>query len=169
MFTRGRPLSIVPIDAALAQRLSIVPEVDTPSSKASFLEVPRIIVNKTRPLSEVTEIYSDEDDNATEYYNDHHEDNSSEDFEDEINSEYDDEHSDHSSEGSEIEEGQGDDMVYQVCAKALNFELSDFLILFAGGYWLATKQLYDINLGRRSNSTVKQERFTSACECSRVM
>jgi hypothetical protein len=119
MFTRGRPMSIVPIDAALAQRLSIVPEVVTPSSTASFLEVPRTSLNKQRPLSEVTEIYSEEDDGATQYDDEHddEDDHSSEEYDDEINSENDN----YSSEGSEIEEGYAGEMVYQVRAFGIGF------------------------------------------------
>ncbi|KAF2666066.1 hypothetical protein BT63DRAFT_416490 [Microthyrium microscopicum] len=68
MFSRGHPKSIMPIDIRLAQRLSIVPEVETPSNRAEFLEVPRLNPRKPRPLSEVTEIYSDNEDDIRSPY-----------------------------------------------------------------------------------------------------
>jgi hypothetical protein len=68
MFQRGRPQSLFPIDPELANRLSIVPEVTTPSK---FLAPPATAnpVAKERPRSEITEIYdyeSDEDESEFE-------------------------------------------------------------------------------------------------------
>jgi hypothetical protein len=68
MFQRGRPQSLFPIDPELANRLSIVPEVPTPSK---FLALPasQNPRGRERPLSEVTEIYdydSEEDESEFE-------------------------------------------------------------------------------------------------------
>jgi hypothetical protein len=61
----------MPIDVRLAQRLSIVPEAELESPKSSVAaSPPRVTISKpynqkqrhkARPLSEVTEIYADED------------------------------------------------------------------------------------------------------------
>jgi hypothetical protein len=72
MFQRSRPTSIVPIDADLARRLSVVQEIPSPT----HLAVPRAISRqptKTRPLSEVTEIFDDDESEAS-YEDDHLED-----------------------------------------------------------------------------------------------
>jgi len=72
MFQRSRPNSIVPIDADLARRLSVVQEIPSPTSLAAPRAAPRAAsrqANKTRPLSEVTEIfdYDDDDDDEESY------------------------------------------------------------------------------------------------------
>lgn len=114
MFTRGRPSSIVPTDAALARRLSIVPEIASPSSTSSLLDLPRSTLIKRRPLSEVTEIHSDQDDESEideecfqqdDYDNEHHEDDVT--FNGNCNE-------DSYSEGSDIEEENGEEMTYHV-------------------------------------------------------
>lgn len=61
MFSRGKTQGLFPIDTQLSNRsslLSIVPELESPST---FLEVPGLhLLDKKRPVSEVTEIF-DED------------------------------------------------------------------------------------------------------------
>jgi hypothetical protein len=59
MFSRGKPAALFSIDTQLANRqslLSVVPEVDTPTTYLGFPER-----RKQRPISEVTEIYEEEE------------------------------------------------------------------------------------------------------------
>jgi len=72
MFERGRATSLFPIQTELANRkhLSVVPEVDTPSS---ILPTPRHFARarKPRPVSDVTEIFeTDEDDDLSQFEED---------------------------------------------------------------------------------------------------
>jgi hypothetical protein len=67
MFSRGKPQPIFSIDTEIANRrsqLSIVPELDTP---ATFLEVPGYKeFDKARPISEITEIFDEYDEDYDE-------------------------------------------------------------------------------------------------------
>jgi hypothetical protein len=72
MFQRSRPTSIVPIDADLARRLSVVQELPSPTSLTLPRAASRLI--KPRPLSEVTEIYDDDDEDEDEGDNSYEED-----------------------------------------------------------------------------------------------
>ncbi|KAF2429824.1 hypothetical protein EJ08DRAFT_634589 [Tothia fuscella] len=75
MFSRGKPQPIFTIDTQLANRisqLSIVPELDTPSTLLELPEEQRF--EKARPISEVTEIYGEDDDGDDENLSEFEED-----------------------------------------------------------------------------------------------
>jgi hypothetical protein len=71
MFSRGKPQPVFSIDTQFANRrsqLSIVPELDTP---ATFLEAPgHHHSEKARPISEITEIFDENDEDLSEFEED---------------------------------------------------------------------------------------------------
>jgi hypothetical protein len=72
MFSRGKTTPLFSIDTQLANRqsfLSVVPEVESPRT---LLAVPEF--RKHRPISEVTEIYDEEDHSDEDDYSEFEED-----------------------------------------------------------------------------------------------